>query len=416
MTFEALAALAPRPQAPETPAAGASPTSAPPSSRSEEVAAAAEQFEALVLTQLVQVMRRSVGESGLFGSGPGTHMYAHLFDQNFASAIAEAGGIGMRDVLCRSMLGPRAYAEAQRHARDSGIGSAAPFTAREVGALMAERPPSGAPLSGLTGRLQAAARVMTPRGVEAAWGVAGRLTTRELGAQFESQGPDGVARFNVEDAAGYQHCYKCNLFAFEMVRRAGFRVPLVGRTRGWGYLGPDGVMADAGTRTRTLRGNWGRAVTGERAESVDSAIVRGERAFLLAGSATSGRAGHMGVVERVHQIDYDPHGRIERIVYDGWEARAQGAMHLRRRTWNRYGNPGGEDARNGFSRIEIIELRRAGAEGGLIPLHEHAAPSVRDRARGDVATSPAEALAAPAEALAAPAGAVFPQVGRAPYR
>jgi hypothetical protein len=212
------------------------------------------------------------------------------------------------------------------------------------------------------------------------WGRAGRLTEADLASDFATEGPDGVAAFNVRDAAGFEDNYKCNLFAFEMARRAGFEVPLVGRTRGWGYMGPDGVTADA--NAGLLRGEWGEVVTGETAESLDSAIVRGDRAFMLTGSSVDGRSGHMGVVERVHEVDYDEQGRVQRVVFDGWEGRSRGAMHLTRRTWNRYGNPGGEDARGGFDSIHIIALRRPqnGARPER-PIHENANASVHDAAR-----------------------------------
>ena len=95
-----------------------------------------------------------------------------------------------------------------------------------------------------------------------------------------------------------------------------------------------------------------------------------------------GRSGHMGVVERVHEVDYDEQGRVQRVVFDGWEGRSRGAMHLTRRTWNRYGNPGGEDARGGFDSIHIIALRRPqdGARPER-PIHENANASVHDAAR-----------------------------------
>jgi len=186
--------------------------------------------------------------------------------------------------------------------------------------------------------------------------------------------------FNVRDAAGFQDRYKCNLFAFELSRRAGFMVPLIGRTRGWGYMGPDGVTADA--QAGRLRGGWGHVVTGERADSLDSGIVRGDRAFLLTATGAGGRAGHMGVVERIHRIDYDPEGRIERIVFDGWEGRTYGATHLEGREWVRHGHRGSAGSRGNFEDIELVELERPSAPGAEErPVHERARPSVHDLER-----------------------------------
>jgi len=116
------------------------------------------------------------------------------------------------------------------------------------------------------------------------------------------------------------------------------------------------VTEDAGDRS--LKGGWGRVVSGESAAALDTGLAQGTRALMLAGSGIGAAHGHMAVVERVRSIDYAPTGEIRRIVFDGWEARPDGASHLQERTWNAYGNPGGTDARNGFGRIEIIELKR----------------------------------------------------------
>lgn len=347
--------------------------------RRESIESAATQFESLLLTQLVKVMRSTVGEGGLFGDGAGSQMYAHLFDQSFADSMAAGGGLGMRSVLERSMLGPAAYDAQQRANLDVGDATTlGPFTPRTVGAILEARPAAGTDLDGRTGRLQDIARDMLgPNGQAPQWGRAGRLTTDDLASEFSTEGPDGVAVFNVADAAGFEDCYKCNLFAFELSRRAGYMVPLVGRTRGWGYMGPDGVTADAAAGQ--LQGNWGQVATGESAESLDSGIVSGERAFLLTGTSPGDRSGHVGVVERVHEVDYDESGRIERIVYDGWEGLTRGARRVSQRTWNRSGNSGGTNARNGFDRIEVIELERP-PDGGPEerPTHAHAQPSFHD--------------------------------------
>lgn len=348
----------------------------PTDDRRAQITSAATQFEGLLIQQLVQVMRRSIGEGGMFGSGAGSSMYASMFDQNLATSMASAGGLGIRQVLERSMLGPQAYEQAQQ--QGMAIRPTTPFSPRTVGEVMEARPSSGVALVGQTGRLQDAARAMLgPNGFAPQWGRAGRLTEADLASDFSTEGPSGRAMFNVRDAAGFQDCYKCNLFAFELARRAGFQVPLIGRTRGWGYMGPDGVTADAARGQ--LRAGWGRIATGESAESLDSSIVRGDRAFLVVGSSVGDRAGHMGIVERVHEVEYDDQGRIERVVFDGWEGRTRGAHHMTRRTWNRAGTHGGEDVRGGFSQIELIQLRRpSDGEPEERPVHPNAAPSVHD--------------------------------------
>ncbi len=307
---------------------------------------AAKQFEALLVRQLWQIMRKSAGDAMAGGSGPGAGMYGHMMDEAMASHLVEAGGLGLAPQLERAF-----GVSSDGDVPASPIDFDAPRTERTPLLL---GPATGRRLPGATSRLQQTARRMLTPTSAPRWGRGGRLTRTELASDFATEVPGGIARFNVRDAAGFQGRYKCNLFAFEMVRRAGFQVPLMPRTRGWGYPHPDAVTADA--MDGRLNRDWGRVATGESAESIDSAIRRGDRAFLLTGAGRDGHAGHMAVVERVHSIAYDEEGRVEQVVFDGWEARVGGARHLERRTWNRYGHRGGHDVRGGLARIEIIEL------------------------------------------------------------
>lgn len=345
--------------------------SSTPSERDAEIAQASRQFEALLLQQLVSVMRSTAGgEGGLFSSGAGSQMYAHLFDQSFADAMSAGGGVGVGSVLARSM-GGRAYGAVA----PQEMGGLPRPLVRPVGEV---RPPSGTPLVGATARLQAVARDMLgPSGFAPQWGREGRLSRVDLGSRFATEGPDGVAHFNVADANGFEDRYKCNLFAFEMARRAGFQVPLIGRPRGWGFMGPNGVAHDA--ENGRLRADWGRIATGESAASLDASIVRGERAFVINANSVGERRGHMGVIERVHSIDYDDQGRIRRIEFDGWEGRVQGAMHLTRRVWARPEGRRADGTRGYFDRIDVIELRRPAAGASPeTPTHRNARPSVLD--------------------------------------
>ncbi|MEM9860627.1 MAG: hypothetical protein AAF938_03325 [Myxococcota bacterium] len=332
---------------------------------------AAEQFEALLLRQLWQAMRKTVGGAGFGGgSGAGAGTYMHFLDDAVATQLTSAGGIGLRSVLVGEEVsarpgaelapsGPRAHAEVQRRA---------PV---EIGPLTGVRRP------GATGALQRAARDLLNGPSAQRFGRDGRLTAGELSSRFSTVLPSGErAAFNVHDAAGFEGEYKCNLFAFELGRRAGFQTPVQGRRRGWGYPSPDAVAADAADGR--LRRDWGRVATGESAEALAADADAGQRAFMLAGAGSEGHAGHMAVVERVHAIRYDEHGEIAQIEFDGWEARSRGARHLSRRTWNRVGTRGGNDARSGLSRIEIIELLTPRGGSPEMPLTPYAGPSIHD--------------------------------------
>ncbi|MCB9623955.1 MAG: hypothetical protein H6723_11590 [Sandaracinus sp.] len=336
---------------------------------------AAQQFESLLIRQLWQVMRQSAGGGLLSGEGQGAGLYGHLIDEAMSSHLQNAGGLGLVSVLERSLSGLPPTAPSTSASRAFGPREAEPVRQRPL------EPPTGARVSGATGRLQAAASEMLTAESSPRWGRDGRLTEVELASDFAVPRGDGVAAFNVHDAGGYAGRYKCNLFAFELVRRAGFQTPLLARTHGWGYPHPDAVADDAADGR--LRASWGRVATTDPDDEVRAAIDAGERAYLLSGHGTEGHAGHMAVVERVHEVARDPEGNIVRVVFDGWEARVDGARHLVRRTWNRVGNPGGDDPRNGLQAIELVELLSPTGEGPVErPLSPLAGPSRLDaRAR-----------------------------------
>ncbi len=68
---------------------------------------AAQDFEAIFLTMILKNMRKSVPESGLFGTGPGADIYAGMFDENIARTVARKGGIHLSDTIIESLAGKR---------------------------------------------------------------------------------------------------------------------------------------------------------------------------------------------------------------------------------------------------------------------------------------------------------------------
>lgn len=315
---------------------------APDSSERARLEAAAKGFEGVFLRQLIAVLRRTAPSAGgADGEGAGSG-YVQMMDDALAQALIDGGGIGLSEPLLHALGGDaQGGAGLVVHAESARM----PDTK--------ERPVS---LPGASGALARAASALTAHSGER-FGRDGALGPTDLASGFATPTEGGEARFNVLDARGYAGYLKCNLFALESARRGGFTVPLVARPRGWGFPSPDQVVTDA--VDGAMRRDWARVATGEAASELDASLVRGDRAFLLAGSGRDGHAGHMGVVERIHAIDYADDGGIERVVYDGWEGREGGAAHVSGRVWNRFGNPGGGDLqRNGFERIEILELRR----------------------------------------------------------
>jgi murein DD-endopeptidase MepM/ murein hydrolase activator NlpD len=73
----------------------------------EKVRDAAVKFEALLLNQLTSILNRTAydnsenGEESLFGNDGGADMAKQLFSEQLATTIAEAGGLGLADVIMR---------------------------------------------------------------------------------------------------------------------------------------------------------------------------------------------------------------------------------------------------------------------------------------------------------------------------
>ncbi len=310
---------------------------------------AAKEFETLFVQQMMKVMRTSMTR-GMSESAMGGSQYMQMFDAALANSITETGALDLQRIFTAGFDDEDAPVKT--------VHAMAPLRAGAMYGVIAPSS-SGPPLRGATGAMQRAAAQLIGVGGAERWGREGRLLPQDLASNYAARLQDGKAKFNVNDASGYQGYYKCNLFAFELARRAGFQVPVVGRKRGFGYPVSSAVAQDAASN-RQVRGNWGRVVTGEGASSLDAGLLQGSRAFMLAASASDPkRAGHMAVVERVREVKHDNQGKIKQIVFDGWEARSKGARHLQQRTWNRSDTHGGHDVRGGFGNIEVIELKPA---------------------------------------------------------
>lgn len=316
----------------------------------------ARQFEGILIRQLLSVMRSTAKSGSMMGSEGASGQYMSMFDEAIADKLAEGGGIGLARTLVESLGGdPRSLDQVlpNKRAALSSAQGGLPFSQGE----RAVTPPLPG-LRGATARLaQAAYAISAPEGGKQ-WARTGTLTERDLASTLQTSTADGVARFTVDDAQGFRDNYKCNLFAFEAARRAGFAVPVVARDRGWGFPTSGAVTEDA--QDGALRGNWAEVVPKERIGELKGMLERGEVGLMLTGSGSEGRHGHMAVLERIHDVQLDEHGEVQRIEFDGYEARVDGAEHLVRRTWSRRGSGSDERlARNGFGAIELLALRRA---------------------------------------------------------
>jgi Rod binding domain-containing protein len=335
---------------------------------------AARKFEALLVQQLLSVMRQTAKSGGLGSASGASGQYLSMFDEVIADRMAEGGGIGLANTLEQAIGGAAGAQEATAALNTTSIQRGTPIATSSHGGLTPPLPS----LQGATARLAHAAYGMSAANGGKQWAKDGALSPVDLASNLETQSAQGTARFNVLDAQGFKDEYKCNLFALEAARRAGFEVPVVARPRGWGFPRPNTITEDA--QDGSLKGDWAEVVKPEQVKELAQKLERGELAVMLTGSGSDGRRGHMAVVERIHNVELDKDGSVKRIDFDGYEARVDGAQHLIRRSWNRYG--AGEDeplARNGFGRIELLALKPASnPENPEVLVSSEAHPSLKD--------------------------------------
>jgi len=328
-----------------------------PDKANEAKADAARKFEGLLVQQLLQVMRQTAKSGGMGSSDGASGQYLSMFDEVIAERMAEGGGIGLAATL-QNALGVEGAGGAQlvttslqQAALSGGSAGVSGGTGGGIGSPLPT-------LQGATARLAQAAYGIGARDGGKQWGKQGTLSPADLSSQLATPAADGTAHFNVLDAQGFTDEYKCNLFALEAARRAGFEVPVVARPRGWGFPTAETVTSDA--QDGRMKGNWAEVVQPGQVKELSARLERGELAVMLTGSGSEGRHGHMAVVERIHNVELDKDGSVKRIDFDGYEARADGAQHLVKRSWNRFGH--GEDvplARNGFESIKLLALKPA---------------------------------------------------------
>jgi len=65
---------------------------------------ACQELEALVLKQMLDVMRQSVPQDGLFSEGNAEKLFQSMQDDNLAAHLAKSGGVGFGEVLYRQLV------------------------------------------------------------------------------------------------------------------------------------------------------------------------------------------------------------------------------------------------------------------------------------------------------------------------
>jgi Rod binding domain-containing protein len=83
------------------------PGAAPDASR-EELARSAQEFEAMVLAELLGPMFSALDTQSLGGGGFGEQMIRPMLVREYANAIASRGGIGVADAVLAQLLATQA--------------------------------------------------------------------------------------------------------------------------------------------------------------------------------------------------------------------------------------------------------------------------------------------------------------------
>jgi len=78
------------------------PTAARP--QSDPTRKAAEDFEAVMLTQILDEMFAGIEPDATFGGGMGEKMFRSLMNEKIATSIARQGGIGIADAVQRQLI------------------------------------------------------------------------------------------------------------------------------------------------------------------------------------------------------------------------------------------------------------------------------------------------------------------------
>jgi Rod binding domain-containing protein len=84
--------------------AAAAPSAVKQQSQAEAVRKAAESFEEMFISQLLQNMPSGTDPNGPFGGGQAEGVYQSMMNDQYAKTISKHGGIGLSDTLQREIL------------------------------------------------------------------------------------------------------------------------------------------------------------------------------------------------------------------------------------------------------------------------------------------------------------------------
>lgn len=76
---------------------------APPDPATSEIRRAAQEFESMFLSEMLAPMFESLDTEGLGGGGLGEQIFRPMLVEQYAKAVAHAGGIGLADSVVREL-------------------------------------------------------------------------------------------------------------------------------------------------------------------------------------------------------------------------------------------------------------------------------------------------------------------------
>ena len=70
----------------------------------DKARAAAKEFEAVFLSQMLQHMFAGIKTDKVFGGGPGEDIYRSMMVEEYGKVLAQSGGVGITDAVMREII------------------------------------------------------------------------------------------------------------------------------------------------------------------------------------------------------------------------------------------------------------------------------------------------------------------------
>jgi len=75
-----------------------------PGMNAEQARQAAEDFEAVFISQMLTPMFEGLGKNDYFGGGPGEDIYRSMLIEQYGKSVARTGGLGLADSVQKEIL------------------------------------------------------------------------------------------------------------------------------------------------------------------------------------------------------------------------------------------------------------------------------------------------------------------------